>query len=130
MSEKEKLQWSTGGEATKHVAIVKAKGHQVYESVDRSSKSVLSVPSIDGIKSEYFCVTTVRDDSLGLRRFSCFCDHCLTVGPDCWRNFATCENIDTCGPWVVVKMTDDGIELSNLHRILREEAERTFWSKQ
>ena len=127
MSEKEKVQWSAQGEATKHAAMVKCEGHEVMEPVDRSSKFTANVPAIDGIKSDYFCVMALHDDSLGLRKFSCFCGPCLAAGQNCWRTFAVCENLDTCGPWVVVKMTDDGVELSNLHRILREEAERTFW---
>ena len=127
MSEREKLQWSAQGETTKHAAIVKCEGHEVMAPVDRSSKSTSTVPAIDGIKSDYFCVMALQDDSLGLRKFSCFCGPCLAAGQNCWRTFAACENLDTCGPWVVVKMTDDGVELSNLHRILREEAERTFW---
>ena len=92
--------------------------------VDRSVKGKKLTPSIKGMKTTYFSFLTVRDDTIAARRFSCNCAPCQAAGELRYKIGRQCENYDTCGPWDLFEMTDDGVFMTRAHELLREECDR------
>lgn len=130
-SKEEISQWLPGGEASVHLTTVKVHGHDVLPPVDRSRKDNNDTRAISGMKTTYFSFVAYDDDIIFARQFTCNCEVCQGNGVERVHLGSRCKNYNHCGPWVLFRMTENGVIVQRINEWLSTECDETnSWPRQ